>query len=405
MHEEYDKTSLTRRKVANFGGYIDWVAQPSTFKHYPEFLFSYAYGEKEKLHILELCRQITSSEMIAAKPYYKLNSPSAGNLHPLELYVQIRGVKGIISGIYHVDASAKKFVLIQEIEDDGLERAVGLTHKFEGMICVLSCVPFRSEWKYGERAVRYCYLDAGHQSASIKAAATIYDQEMTILSDFDVDALNKLMGFKDEEFTCAVMAIGQEMLKSVNPLAKPLIHVAPTDYSDTKGYVPNLIAKAGIFKSDLFAISATKKSVLSRRSARKFDGRAMNKDDFEHIMHMLGNTSSVLNCHSVVLNAETEDAGIYVGGELKQEGVFTDKLIALLVDQQFIKNAQMVIVMTAKDFSAQNLMLAGAFAHKLYLQAEQKALGFTGIGAFYDKKMQEFLDTEDYILYVCALGK
>ncbi|MBU0632948.1 nitroreductase family protein [bacterium] len=405
MHEVYEKTSLTPKRVASFGGYIDWITQPSVFKHYPDFLFSYTFGEKEQLQMLELSRCITSSEIIGAKPYNKLNTPSAGNLHPIELYVQIRSVKGIISGIYHVDVGTNRFVLIQEIQEDGIETAVGVFHKFEGMIFVLSCVPYRSEWKYGERAVRYCYLDAGHQIAAIEAAAAINNQETTIMSDFDVAALNALMGFKGEEFTCAVIAIGEKTQKSVKSLSKSLIHVAPTDYSDSKGFVPNVIAEEDVLKSKVYPILATKEAVLQRRSARKFEDLPMAQDDFEHLMHMFSRSAYPLTCYCVVLRDDVKEAGVYVNGKMIKSGVFTEMLIGLLIDQHFIKNAQMVTVITAKHFSSDKLMLAGAFAHKLYLEAELRGLGFTGIGAFYDEKMQEFLQMKDYILYVCAVGK
>lgn len=405
MHEVYEKTSLTQKRVASFGGYIDWITQPFVFKHYPEFLFSYSFGEKEQLEMLELFRCITSSEVIGAKPYYKLNAPSAGNLHPIELYVQIRGVKGIISGIYHVDVSTNRFVLIQEIEEDGIETAVGIFHKFEGIICIVSCVPFRSEWKYGERAIRYCYLDAGHQIAAIEATATLNNQEMTIMSDFDVANLNNLMGFKGEEFTCAVVTIGEKTVKSVKQLSKSLIHVAPTNYSDSKGYVPSVIAEEDILKSRIYPIATTKEAILQRRSARKFEDAPMTRDDFEHLMHIFSRSSYPLTCYCVVLRDDVKEAGVYVNGKMIESGVFTDKLIGLLIDQRFIKNAQMVTVITAKHFSSDKLMLAGAFTHKLYLEAQMRELGFTGIGAFYDEKMQEFLQTKDYILYVCAVGK
>ena len=405
MLDVYEQTSLTRKKVAAFGGYIDWLTQPSVFKHYPEFLFRYSYGEKEELHILELCRCVTSKEKIGAKPYYKLNTPSAGNLHPIELYAQIRGVKGIISGIYHIDASAGRFVLIQEIEADGIESAVGLAHKFEGMILIQSCVPFRCEWKYGERAFRYCYLDAGHQIASIQAAATISDQDMTILFGFDAGALNRAMGFKDEEFTCAVIALGHETQKTVLPLAKPLLHVTPTDYCDTKGYLPEQIAKEDVYNSRVFAVSVAEEVVLKRRSARKFNGDCIQEDDFEQIMQLVSEDTDPLECYTVVLKDCSCKAGIYKNGKIIKEGSFTEELIALLVDQHFIKNAQIITVMTSKEFSSEMLMCAGEFAHKLYLEAGTREMGFTGIGAFYDKMMQKFLGTENHILYVCAAGK
>lgn len=405
MHQLYERTSLTQKRVAQFGGYIDWISQPSLFKHYPSFLFSYAYGEKEQLRIIELSRIVTSTQMIAQKPYRKLNTPSAGNLHPIELYVQIRSIKGIISGIYHIDAGQNRIVLIREIEEEGLEADLGLSYKFEGMIFIASTVPFRSEWKYGERAIRYCYLDAGHQIASIQAAATISDQETTILSGFDAGALNKAMGFKDEEFVCAVIALGDETQKTVTPLAKPLLHVTPTDYCDSMGCLPDFMAKEEVYKSRVFPVSVTAEVVLKRRSARKFSGSCIQEDDFERIMQLLGEDTYPLECYTVVLKECSYQTGVYKNGRIIKEGSFIEELIALLVDQHFIKNAQIITVMTSKEFGSESLMSAGAFAHKLYLETAAREIGFTGIGAFYDEKMQKFLGTDNYLLYVCAAGK
>ncbi len=113
MHEWYERTALTPMRVARATGYIDWSMQPSLFKHYPEGLFSYDLNEHDALKVIALSRCVTSEHTVGGKPYVRLNTPSAGNLHPLELYVQIRGTQGIISGIYHVDAGRQKLVLIR----------------------------------------------------------------------------------------------------------------------------------------------------------------------------------------------------------------------------------------------------------------------------------------------------
>ena len=386
MHSQYEKTSLTKKGVAAFGGYIDWNTQPSIFKQYPSFLFSYDFGQIEEFRFLELSRMITSKENIGLKPYYKLSTPSAGNLHPIELYIQVRGIKGIISGVYHVDVQMSKFVLLQEIEEDGLESELGFSYKCEGIIVIVSCVPFRSEWKYGFRALRYCYLDAGHQIAAIKASATIYHKEMTILSEFDIKSFNVLMGFKDEETVCAVISFAKETEKKVKALKKSLLHVSPTDYSDTSGELFEIVQKQPILKSKIFPISTTKEQILQRRSARKFEDTPFIKSEIEYIMHTLAKDAYPLVCYSILLGHENKD-----------------QLAVILVDQVFIKNAQMIIMVTSKYFSAEKLMLAGALVHKIALESSE--FKSTGIGAFYDKRLQDFLGTQNYILYVCALGK
>ncbi|HHE06221.1 MAG TPA: hypothetical protein ENK90_03785, partial [Epsilonproteobacteria bacterium] len=92
MLDIYSDTTLTPLRVAQSSVFIDWNAQPSMFKTYPDFLYRYHFGDVEALEVAELARCITSYRSLDQKPYYQLNTPSAGNLHPIELYVQIRGV-------------------------------------------------------------------------------------------------------------------------------------------------------------------------------------------------------------------------------------------------------------------------------------------------------------------------
>ena len=63
------------------------------------------------------------------------------------------------------------------------------------------------------------------------------------------------------------------------------------------------------------------------------------------------------------------------------------------------------MVICSKYFSSNSLMQAGAFGHALYLKTQAEGFGCSGIGAFYDKKLQEFLGTQEYVLYVLAFGK
>lgn len=407
MHALYERTSLTPMRAARMSGYIDWVSQPSLFKHYPDFLFRYAFGEQPELRIAELARMVTSRSNVGGKPYVRLSPPSAGNLHPLELYVQVRGIKGLLSGIYHVDAGKEQLVLIREIGREGLEPELGLTARFNGLLFVLSCVPFRAEWKYGERAVRYCFLDAGHQIGAVKAAAGVCEREATYLSDFDALRLDKVMGFGGEEHSCAVLSVGTAGTKPSESLKAPLMQVAPTDYCESAGQVAQSVfdaleARSGIAFAE--PIGAEASAVLSRRSARRFCDNTLEASVFEHFMHLLHQPPEPLRCHTVVLRSENTAPGIYADSGLTQSGKYADTLVRLLVDQTFVKSAAMVIVFSAKCFDAGTLMSAGAFAQKLALDAEQRGVGFTGIGAFYDTKLQRFLSTENYILYVCAIG-
>ena len=383
MQELYETTSLTKRKVAQQGGYIDWATQPSCFKHYPDFLFSYAFGEKKELEVLELSRCVTQEQIIASKPYLKLCVASAGNLHPVELYVQIRGIKGIISGIYHVDAAARKFVLLQEIEREGFEPYLGLEKKFHGMLCFVSAVPFRSFWKYGERAYRYIYLDIGHQIASIVTAATLFDVESTILSDTKTSELNALFGFREDEMLCGVVALGAISDKSVQPLKNNLFYVAPTNYSLSNSWLQHAMKDTPFLQSMPYEFKASKESILRRRSAREFEPFLEEAVELRSLVAQWQESAKELTCHELF---------------------FQEALVGILLDQHFVKHAQRILVVSAKEFSSQNLMLSGAFVHKIYLDVIQAGMACSAIGAFYDRELQKLLETNEYILCVCAIG-
>lgn len=407
MNTLYEETALTPLRVARMSGYLDWSSQPSLFKHYPEFLFSYSFAEVEALHRVELSRMISSTKEIGAKPYHQLTVPSAGNLHPIELYVQIRGIKGVLSGIYHVDALKREIVLIREVDADGLEPSVGLKASVNGMLFIISSVPFRAEWKYANRSIRYCYLDAGHQLATLSASLKLYKQKMTILSEFDKKALNELMGFKGEESVCALAYSGELRDRVVTPLKQNLIYVAPTDYSELSTSLVEDITKSEVMQrapTDILC-ELEEKDILQRRSARYFEAeKTLQTEVLEEFISLATLTPNPLSCHLLLLHAKEKKRGVYFQNKLVKEGNFAQKASALLVDQKFVEHADIVFVITSKEFSSNTLMQAGAYGNNIYLEAQSRDLACSGIGAFYDKKMQDFLKTDEYILYVCAVG-
>ncbi len=406
MNNLYKDTSLTPMRVARMSGYIDWSSQPSLFKHYPRFSFSYPFGSIPELKVAEISRFITSESMIGGKPYYQLNTPSAGNLHPVELYIQIRGIKGVISGIYHVDSHKEALVLIREIEEDGIENAVSISNRFKGMIFIISIVPFRSEWKYGSRAIRYCYLDAGHQAASILSAAKTLGHNATILSDIDALSLNEQMGFTSQEYSALAIAIGEESEKPSIALTAPLMYVAPTDYWESVSRFTKELEyyKYTVRYPEIQAPDIQISSIYERRSARLFEDQKLSSELSEYFIKRMIYIPSPITTMLVVLPNASIEPGIYKNDQLENAGDYAKEITHILVDQKFIMSAAIIIIFTAPSFTPKELITSAISAHFLSLEAHEKKLGFTGIGAFYDKKLQTFLKINDPILYVCAMG-
>ena len=404
MPDIYGQTLLSPEGVTANSGFVTWEEQPSPFKRYPDFLPRYTLETLPLLRALRVARTVTDIADFEGTPYRRLSTPSAGNLHPLELYVQIRGVEGIPNGIYHLDALHDVLVRIEEI-GAGFETMMGYANRFEGVLILLSLVPYRSEWKYGHRAWRYCFMDAGHQVGTLLNALNSADIPFTVPPAFDREALERFMGFGDQEYACMVLACGSEGTRRARKPSQPLMQVMPTDYCRSDGTVGRWIAQSDTpkLKPEALLSDADTQTQLARRSARKFSGLAMPDTLYEHILHLLVHPPEGMTSYAVVLEPLREQ-GVFRNGTLLNSGMHAEIVAALLVGQRFVMEGSIVMILTAPNYSVDLQLHAAAFGHKLSLDAAQRGGGYTAIGAFYDRELQAFLETDDAVLYVGVFG-
>ncbi len=95
--------------------------------------------------------------------------PSAGAIYPLELYLVIGAVEGIKPGVYHVlDDSS------MELHSEGdlrTELAIACLEQMfiadAALSIVITAEYERTTRRYGERGIRYVYMEAGHVSQNI----------------------------------------------------------------------------------------------------------------------------------------------------------------------------------------------------------------------------------------------
>jgi nitroreductase len=108
-------------------------------------------------------------------------NPSSGNLHPTEAYVITAGIDGLADGVHHYAC-----------HEHGLEWRVQFAPPFRGLLIGLSSIHWREEWKYGERAFRYCQHDIGHALGALRYAAAVLGWRVQMLDawgDADIAAL------------------------------------------------------------------------------------------------------------------------------------------------------------------------------------------------------------------------
>jgi SagB-type dehydrogenase family enzyme len=166
----------------------------------------------------------TSSREFDERTYFR-TAMSAGNLHPVELYVVCTGVDGIADGVHH-------FAPLE----------LGLTTLREGRFAsegqctfVFTGIPWRTAWKYGERGFRHLYWDAGTMLANLLAMADASALDVRLWTGFVDDDVAKLVGVDGvTEFPLTLVSIGDG-----DPVAVPS-DLPPLDV-DVEPIAPNPI--------------------------------------------------------------------------------------------------------------------------------------------------------------------
>jgi SagB-type dehydrogenase family enzyme len=219
-----NKTKYQRNKMS--GAALDWLSQPKLYKEYPgsiKIRLPLAISNSnlslhEVLQKRKSVRDFKSAPMSQESLSYLLwastgisrrergyefrTAPSAGALYPIETYISVGNVTGINAGIYHYAIQSHALELIKKGDCSVAVANAALDQR----MCIEASVVFiwtaifeRSKWKYGQRAYRYIYLDAGHIAENLALAvvsigmgscpiAALYDEEVNEIVGVDGEA-------------------------------------------------------------------------------------------------------------------------------------------------------------------------------------------------------------------------
>ncbi|HET6442234.1 MAG TPA: SagB/ThcOx family dehydrogenase [Phycisphaerae bacterium] len=125
-------------------------------------------------------------------------APSAGALYPVETYVCAARVEGVAPGVYHWELPEERLALVAAREDVAEVAAQACLDQdmvaHAPVTFVWTAVWGRSAQKYGDRALRYAYLDAGHLAENLHLAATALGLGACMVGAFLDDEMNDLVG-------------------------------------------------------------------------------------------------------------------------------------------------------------------------------------------------------------------
>jgi SagB-type dehydrogenase family enzyme len=206
----HERTKHTLARYANGPETLDWDAQPDPWRrftgsalralplvadglparwaqlHPPGAVAPAVLQRRHVAALLELSFGLAAWKRLGPDRWALRCNPSSGNLHPTEAYVLTRGVTGLDDALWHYAP-----------REHALERRASARHAdttAPGLWIGLSSIQWREAWKYGERAFRYCQLDAGHALGALAYATAVLGWRTRVVAPFETDALAARLG-------------------------------------------------------------------------------------------------------------------------------------------------------------------------------------------------------------------
>ncbi len=146
--------------------------------------------------------------------------PSAGARHPFETYLFVNNVEGLESGRYHYVATEHRLEYLGVLEnqmDRVSEACCGQT--FVGTCAVTfiwTAIPYRSEWRYTNKAQKYCLIDLGHVGQNLYLACEAIGCGTCGIGAYDQALADALLGLdtepsndKENEFVVYMGSVGK----------------------------------------------------------------------------------------------------------------------------------------------------------------------------------------------------
>lgn len=334
---------------------------------------------------------------------------SAGGRFPLEVYLAVPEGSTLPPGVYHYEPLAHELVHI------------GPAPGGEAPTLVVTGVPWRSAWRYRERAFRHLYWDAGTMLAQLWALAASAGLQPRLYTSFADAQVAALVGAdRVHEFPLFVLALGagELALQESGRAARGEVDRAPVE-------LPLVVAAQRAGEGDALgrpwdegppvevdpAGRALDEVVLARGSQRIMDARrALPVATLRACVAVA--TRGVSLAQRVAVHAvEGMPCGLYRWPELSvpaRPGSLRAELYRVCLNQALARDAAFVVLSVAAlsqldDHGYRAAQLAaGLVSGRLHLAAY--ALGASASGmTFIDAEVPSLLGEElDALLFTCV---
>lgn len=166
----------------------------------------------EALSISEVSQILWSAQGITDKRTGFRTTPSAGALYPLEIYLVVGKVKDLEPGVYKYKPETHEIALILKGDKRNDLYISALRQEWvrnAGIIVVICAVFERTTIKYGDRGVRYVYMEAGHCAQNIYLQCVSLNLGTVSVGAFHDDEVKRALNLQKNESPLYLMPIGK----------------------------------------------------------------------------------------------------------------------------------------------------------------------------------------------------
>ncbi len=141
------------------------------------------------------------------------SAPSAGALYPLEIYVVCGNVKGLSPAVYRYDL--KKHSLHKVVDGDKrgplASAALGQYWVRNAPVSIVITAVFeRTTRKYGERGIRYVFMEVGHVGQNILLQAVAIKLGAVPVGAFYDEEVKRVLNISENEQPLYIISVGRE---------------------------------------------------------------------------------------------------------------------------------------------------------------------------------------------------
>jgi SagB-type dehydrogenase family enzyme len=139
-------------------------------------------------------------------------APSAGALYPLEVYIVVGNVKDLPAGIYKYRPHKHELEMVVKGDKRNELYRAALSQssvRDAAAVIIFSAVYERTTVKYGERGIRYVYIEAGHAAQNVFLQTVSLNLGAVVIGAFYDDEMKKIMKITDREQPLYIMPVGR----------------------------------------------------------------------------------------------------------------------------------------------------------------------------------------------------